>query len=126
LYSPNCVPEAIVFSGASVDGNTMFLGPQDRLPLTRVALSVTTASLPVAAVKHPYSAALTAKGGLSPYYVWRLAAGSAALPKGLTLNELTGVISGKPAVKESITIEVQATSLSLPAGPAPGAALPRS
>jgi hypothetical protein len=45
LYSPNCVSEAIVFSGASVDGNTMFLGPQERLPLTRVALSVTTASL---------------------------------------------------------------------------------
>jgi hypothetical protein len=58
-------------------------------------LAVTTASLPGATVKSPYSATLQASGGTTPY-TWKLVSGSGALPTGLRLDPSTGVISGKP------------------------------
>ena len=60
---------------------------------------------------------LGATGGTPPYYLWRLS--SAALPKGLTLNELTGVISGTPTRVAKATIKVRVTNLGLPSRPAP-------
>ncbi|HID92515.1 MAG TPA: hypothetical protein EYP60_00330 [bacterium (Candidatus Stahlbacteria)] len=56
-------------------------------------LIITTDSLPDGWVCLPYSATLTAAGGTTPY-TWSIALGS--LPPGLTLNSLTGVISGTP------------------------------
>jgi hypothetical protein len=59
------------------------------------ALKVTTVSLPAAAVGSPYSATLTAIGGVPPY-TWSLSPGAGTLPAGLTLDPSTGVISGTP------------------------------
>ena len=56
--------------------------------------SITTAaSLPSAMVSSNYSQTLNVSGGLSPY-TWSVSSGT--LPAGLTLNSVTGVISGTP------------------------------
>ena len=59
------------------------------------ALSITTTSLPRAAVGLPYSTTLTTSGGKAPF-TWAVSAGS--LPSGLSLDPSTGVISGTPAL----------------------------
>ena len=57
-----------------------------------VAVQITTSSLPSGQAAVPYSAALAAIDGTSPYK-WSITSG--ALPAGLTLAS-TGAISGKP------------------------------
>ena len=58
------------------------------------SLTITSTSpLPVAAVGSTYSQALAAISGAPPY-AWSISAG--ALPKGITLDAATGVLSGKP------------------------------
>jgi hypothetical protein len=59
----------------------------------RMALAITTASLPNAVVGTAYSTTLAASGGTTPY-AWSILSG--ALPAGLSLNASTGVISGTP------------------------------
>ncbi|MEW6128144.1 MAG: putative Ig domain-containing protein [Acidobacteriota bacterium] len=59
-------------------------------------LNITTTSLPNGKIAVAYQQTLQATGGVSPYS-WSLASG--ALPKGLTLNSATGVISGTPVKK---------------------------
>jgi hypothetical protein len=59
------------------------------------SLHVTTDSLPVGRVGSPYSATLSATGGKAPY-LWAVAGGRGLLPKGLTLDRSSGVISGTP------------------------------
>jgi hypothetical protein len=54
-------------------------------------LSVGTSSVPGITKGIPFSAPLTASGGITPYS-WTISAG--ALPSGVTLNSQTGVISG--------------------------------
>ena len=56
-------------------------------------LAITTKFLHEAQAGSPYTATLTATGGM-PSYVWAITAG--ALPPGLFLNSATGVISGVP------------------------------
>ena len=56
-------------------------------------LTITTTSLPNGQVNVAYSATLTAAGG-NPPYTWSLPSGT--LPKGLSLNSSTGVITGTP------------------------------
>ena len=56
-------------------------------------LTITTTSLPNGEVNAPYSAALSATGGTTPY-IWQLMSGR--LPIGLALNPQTGQISGTP------------------------------
>ncbi len=63
-------------------------------------LSITTASLPGAQVGTPYSVALAASGGTTPY-TWALTSGT--LPAGLAFNAATGLISGTPTATSSGT-----------------------
>jgi len=75
---------------------------------TMTGLYITTNSLLPGAVNAQYSAPLAAEGG-NPPYTWKLAKGSAKLPKGLKLNKQTGVISGTPkgtARSSTFTVEV--------------------
>jgi len=77
------------------------------LPLTVTAspVSVSTSSLPNAAVGIPYSQTLTPAGGSQPY-TWTLTNG--ALPAGLSLTS-AGVVSGNPTASGSFPITVKAT-----------------
>src|SRR5205814_1195622 len=68
-------------------------------------LAVANTSLPRGNVGMPYNAQLTGTGGQSPY-TWQLAADSAALPDGLSINS-SGHISGMPTVKNSSLVKVQ-------------------
>src|SRR5262249_43648453 len=57
-------------------------------------LVITTSSLPGGTVGASYSTALSASGGVTPYF-WSISGGS--LPPGLALNSQTGAISGAPS-----------------------------
>jgi hypothetical protein len=68
------------------------------------ALQITTNSLPMATSGQNYSITLEGIGGTNPY-TWTISAG--VLPKGLSLNSLTGVISGpvgSGATTETFTV----------------------
>jgi hypothetical protein len=68
------------------------------------ALTIATAAaLPQGVAFTPYSAALSATGGLPPY-TWSISGG--ALPNGLTLST-TGAISGTPTVSGDFTFTAQ-------------------
>jgi len=58
------------------------------------ALAITTASLPAGTTGAAYSQTLQASGGV-PSYTWAVTTGS--LPAGLSLNSVTGTISGTPS-----------------------------
>jgi len=68
-------------------------------------LTITTTLLG-ASLNQPYTQTLTSTGGTQPVTVWSLTSGS--LPTGLTLNQLTGVISGTPTVLGPSAFTVQA------------------
>jgi hypothetical protein len=74
-------------------------------------LSISTTSLPGGTTAVPYSASLAASGGTSPY-TWSISSG--LLPTGLTLNGLTGVISGSPIASGTYSFTVQAVDSSNP------------
>jgi hypothetical protein len=59
--------------------------------ITGAGLAISTASVPVATVRAPYSTSLAASGGQPPY-LWSIVSGS--LPAGLLLNSSTGTLSG--------------------------------
>ena len=67
-------------------------------------LSITTSSLPNGQAGVPYSGALAASGGMTPYS-WSVSSGS--LPAGLTLNASTGQISGTPSQAGSFPFTAQ-------------------
>jgi hypothetical protein len=69
------------------------------------ALSVTTSSIPQAAVSILYRVAFTATGGVSPT-TWRLSSGT--LPTGLTLTS-AGILTGTPVNTDTQTITIQVT-----------------
>ena len=71
-------------------------------------VSIMTASLPPPQISQPYNVTLTASGG-NPPYTWGLAAGSASLPPGLTLEGASGVISGLPSVASHYNFAVEVT-----------------
>ena len=62
------------------------------ITVTSSGLTITTTSLPVAQIGIPYSAMLTALGGVPPL-TWS----TRRMPDGLILNPQTGQISGTPA-----------------------------
>lgn len=71
-------------------------------PLT--PLNIVTTSLAEGKINNVYSQAIQADGGSQPY-IWSLASGT--LPKGLTLNSATGVISGNPTKKGTYNFVVR-------------------
>lgn len=73
-------------------------------------LQITTAALPGGTVGHPYTAALSASGGLAPYS-WSVSSGM--LPPGLALTS-AGVLSGTPALAGSFSVTVQVSDGSTP------------
>jgi len=74
-------------------------------------LSITTTSLPSGTVGTPYSAALTATGGTTPY-TWQFTSGTA--PAGLSLRN-NGAISGTPTTAGTYSVGLTVTDKSKPA-----------
>ena len=68
------------------------------------APAITTTTLPGGTVGTPYHHQLQATGG--GFILWELFSGE--LPKGLTLKQTTGEISGTPTAEETATFTVQA------------------
>ncbi|MFZ5502324.1 MAG: Ig-like domain-containing protein [Pseudomonadota bacterium] len=75
------------------------------LRVSPAAFKITTTTLPTASVGAVYSATLTAAYGALPY-TWSVTAG--ALPAGLTLDAVTGQISGTPVTPGTASFTVQA------------------
>jgi uncharacterized protein (TIGR03437 family) len=76
------------------------------------SLSIITASpLPAGKVGIPYSQALAASGGTTPYKGWAIISGS--LPQGMALSTLgsflTGLLNGVPTTPGTFTFTVQVT-----------------
>jgi hypothetical protein len=70
------------------------------------APTITTGSLPAGQVGAAYSQTVEATGGTPPY-TWSVATG--ALPAGLTLDPVTGAVSGTPSAAGTFDFTVQAT-----------------
>ena len=70
------------------------------------APAITTTTLPGGTVGTPYHHQLQANGG--GFILWELFSG--ALPKGLTLKQTTGEISGTPTAEGTATFTVKATN----------------
>jgi streptogramin lyase len=68
-------------------------------------LVITTSTLPNGDVNAPYSLQLQATGGVPPY-TWSIPGGT--LPAGITLDPVSGVLSGTPNTKGSTTFTVKA------------------
>jgi hypothetical protein len=75
-------------------------------------LTVANSSLPPAQIGHPYTAQLTAGGGLGAG-TWSVIAGT--LPIGLSLNSTTGVISGTPRFTQNSAFTVAVSEAGPPA-----------
>jgi hypothetical protein len=77
--------------GGTVDGQQQtFTTPAPPAP---AGMTLATTALPAGTVGSAYAGTLSATGGTTPY-TWSVTGGS--LPRGLRLNQATGVISGKP------------------------------
>jgi hypothetical protein len=76
------------------------------------AVAISTSALPAGRVSTFYSSTLTATGGLAPY---RWARTSGTLPAGLSLNTLTGAITGTPTAAGASTFAVHVTDAQVPA-----------
>lgn len=77
----------------------------DAVLAVNAPLTITAASLPNGVVQNPYTAALQATGGQTPY-AWSIQSGQ--LPAGLALSGTSGTISGTPttAGTSSFTVSV--------------------
>ena len=88
------VPGTYTISVAATDSSTLLLAASRQLTVViNPALSVITTTLGNGVVNALYSQQLLSSGGTSPL-LWTVTAGS--LPAGLSLDNLTGVISGIP------------------------------
>ena len=74
-------------------------------------ISITTLALPDGVINVAYTGTLTAAGGTLPY-TWSLASG--ALPSGLTLDAVRGVITGTPSVTGTFDFVVQVSDAGAP------------
>jgi Putative Ig domain len=75
-------------------------------PATPATLAITNSALPAADAKVPYSASLSASGGVAPYQ-WSLASGT--LPSGIQLQTSNGVIAGVTALTGSYPLTAKVT-----------------
>jgi len=73
------------------------------------ALTIPTTALPGATVGSPYSAAVVANGGSTPY-AWTVVSG--ALPAGLSLNGTSGAITGTPSASGTFSFTARVTDSS--------------
>ena len=81
--------------GITVKDSTGSTSAIQTLSITIVnPLAISNAPPPTGTVGVAYSAPLTASGGVPPYSSWTVSSG--ALPNGLTLSSVSGVISGTP------------------------------
>ncbi|HYM29035.1 MAG TPA: putative Ig domain-containing protein [Steroidobacteraceae bacterium] len=86
---------------------------QQSEPPPPASLAVSTTSLPNGEVNTAYSATLAATGGTAPYS-WTLAAGT--LPSGITLDNASGALGGKPdAAVSGMPLTFQVSDASNPA-----------
>jgi len=81
-----------------------------RPPTPVLPLIINPLALPTAVINVPYSATLTAGGGLQPF-TWALASGT--LPPGLSISA-SGVISGTPTALGTTTFRVSVTDSQTP------------
>lgn len=81
-----------------------------RPPKPILPLVINPAALPAAVINVPYTATLTAAGGLQPF-TWTLASGT--LPPGISISA-AGVISGTPTALGTTTFKVQCTDSQTP------------
>jgi hypothetical protein len=72
------------------------------------AITVNPTTLTQPTVSIPYNQTVSATGGTAPY-VFTISSGS--LPSGLTLNNITGVITGTPTSTTSVSFTTTATDL---------------
>ncbi|MFD8721259.1 putative Ig domain-containing protein [Streptomyces sp. NPDC059629] len=103
------------FSVQATDSSKPPLTTTKTLTLTVVASLgiVTTSPLPHALTGKPYTQTLKAVGGTAPY-TWALSKDT-PLPDGLSLDPVTGVISGTPESTGGVTLDVTVTD----SGPTP-------
>lgn len=81
-----------------------------RPPVVVLPLVISPGALPPAVINVPYTATLTAAGGVQPF-TWSLASGT--LPAGLSIS-IGGVISGTPTAAGSTTVKIQVTDSQTP------------
>ena len=102
-------------TATSADNGTSFravfanlLGSAASTPAVLTVTPMVIAPVTPAPATHgtPYSVALAVVGGTGPY-TWKLAPGSAHLPKGLKLGKSTGVIAGTPKAAGTTTVTVE-------------------
>ena len=95
------------FTAKVSDNSTPIKSDTQRYTITIVSnegLIITTMSMPDGAVETVYNVSLLASGGTSPY-TWSIARGN--LPDGLTLDAVSGVISGTPTKKGNHNFTLQ-------------------
>lgn len=71
-----------------------------------ITVSPANPNLPAGLVGTPYNGAFTASSGLAPY---AFSKGAGALPDGLTLDPVSGVLSGTPTASGTFSFAVRAT-----------------
>ena len=76
------------------------------MPIICPVISISPTALPGAAVGIPYSQIVSASGGAAPY-AYSIASG--VLPTGLSLNSLTGAITGTPTGIGTFNFTIQGT-----------------
>ena len=95
------------FTAKVSDNSTPIKSDTQRYTITitgNEGLIITTVSMPDGEVETVYNVSLLASGGTSPY-TWSIARGN--LPDGLTLDAVSGVISGTPTKKGNYNFTVQ-------------------
>jgi uncharacterized protein YhjY with autotransporter beta-barrel domain len=100
-------------NGASGAGAPFTVSGSYSLTVSPPVIVFDQTSLPAATVASPYSATITASGGISPY---GFAVTAGALPAGVNLSG-SGVLSGTPTAGGSFTFTVTATDASGAPGP---------
>ena len=95
------------FTAKVSDNSTPIKSDTQRYTITitgNEGLIITTMSMPDGEVETVYNVSLLASGGTSPY-TWSIARGN--LPDGLTLDAVSGVISGTPTKKGNYNFTLQ-------------------